>query len=88
MECSVSGPVITRSIGSAIGPRPARCPEAAARRSFTLIDILAVLLLLGLALAIFAGCVPNGHTTLDLTTGADGLANTLRLARARAISGR
>ncbi len=51
-----------------------------------MIEILVVLVILSLALGIFAGFVARGHTTLDLTTGADGLANTLRLARARAIT--
>ncbi len=58
----------------------------ARRAGFTLIEILVVLVILGLALSIFAGFVNRGHTTLDLTTGADGLANTLRLARAEAIT--
>jgi general secretion pathway protein H len=53
---------------------------------FSLIEILVVLVILGLALAIVAGFAPRGYTTVDLATGADGLANTLRLARAQAIT--
>jgi general secretion pathway protein H len=53
---------------------------------FTLIEMLVVLVILGLALAIVAGFVPRGYTTVDLATGADGLANTLRLARERAVT--
>lgn len=56
------------------------------RRGFTLIETLVVLVILGLALSIVAGFIPKGHGTLDLATNADGLANTLRLARSRAIA--
>ncbi len=59
---------------------------ARGRGGFTLIETLVVLVILGLALSIVAGFMPRGHATLDLATGADGLANTLRLARARAIA--
>jgi general secretion pathway protein H len=63
-----------------------RCHSIKWIAGFTLIEIIVVLVILGLALTIFAGFVARGHTTLDVATGADGLANTLRLARARAIA--
>ncbi len=53
---------------------------------FTLIEILVVLAILGVALGIVAGFVNRGHAGLDVATGADELAATLRLARARAIA--
>jgi len=53
---------------------------------FTLIEILVVLVILGLALSIVAGFAPAGRTTLDLAAAADTLTNTLRLARAEAIT--
>jgi general secretion pathway protein H len=56
------------------------------RSGFTLIETLVVLVILGVALSIVAGFVPRQHSTLDLATSADGLANTLRLARSRAIA--
>ena len=56
------------------------------RRGFTLIETLVVLVILGLALSIVAGFIVRGHGALDLATNADGLANTLRLARSRAIA--
>jgi len=55
-------------------------------RGFTLIEILVVLVIMGLALAIVAGFLPRGHVGLDLATSADQLAGTLRLARTRAIA--
>ncbi len=60
--------------------------RASTSAGFTLIEILVVLVILGLALSIVAGFVPTGHATRDLASGTDTLANTLRLARARAIA--
>ena len=56
------------------------------RRGFTLIETLVVMVILGLALSIVAGFIPRGHGALELATNADGLANTLRLARSHAIA--
>jgi general secretion pathway protein H len=53
---------------------------------FTLIEILVVLLIMGLALSIVAGFAPAGRTGLELASGTDEVANTLRLARVRAIA--
>jgi general secretion pathway protein H len=63
-----------------------RLGRSGKRFGFTLIETLVVLAILGLALSIVAGFIPRGHDTLDLATNADGLANALRLARARAIA--
>jgi general secretion pathway protein H len=58
------------------------------RRSagFTLIEILVVLVILGLALSVVAGFVPSGRGTLELAGASDELARTLRQVRARAIA--
>jgi general secretion pathway protein H len=53
---------------------------------FTLIEILVVLVILGLALSIVAGFAPTGRSALDLAAASDTLTNTLRLARAQAIT--
>jgi general secretion pathway protein H len=60
--------------------------ETTRATGFTLIEMLVVLVILGLALAIVAGFLPRGYATVDLATGSDGLANTLRLARERAVT--
>jgi general secretion pathway protein H len=53
---------------------------------FTLIEILVVLVILGLALSIVAGFVPSGRGTLELAGASDEVAQTLRQARAQAIA--
>nr|WP_294554073.1 GspH/FimT family pseudopilin [uncultured Rhodopila sp.] len=53
---------------------------------FTLIEILVVLAILGLALSIVAGFAPMGRSALDLAAATDTLTNTLRLARVQAIT--
>nr|WP_294514501.1 GspH/FimT family pseudopilin [uncultured Rhodopila sp.] len=53
---------------------------------FTLIELLVVLLIMGLALSIVAGFASAGRTGLELASGTDEVANTLRLARVRAIA--
>lgn len=60
-------------------PQPSAC-------GFTLIEMLVVLVILGLALSIVAGFAPTGRGTLDLASGTDQLASALRLARSRAIA--
>lgn len=53
---------------------------------FTLIEMLVVLVILGLALGLVAGFANRGHPGLDLSTAANQLASRLRLARAEAIA--
>ncbi len=53
---------------------------------FSLIEMLVVVVIMGLALSIFATFAPRGHAELELATSTDQLANTLRLARAQAIA--
>jgi general secretion pathway protein H len=53
---------------------------------FTLIETIVVIAILGLALSVVAGFAPRRHSTLDLSNAADGLAETLRSARATAIA--
>ena len=55
-------------------------------RGFTLIEILVVLVLLGLALGIVVGAMPRRGGGVDLAGAAGDLAGALRLARARAIA--
>jgi general secretion pathway protein H len=55
-------------------------------RGFTLIEILVVLVVLGLALSVVTGFVPRRVPVLDLRSATDALVNTLRTARARAIA--
>lgn len=59
---------------------------ATGRAGFTLIEMLVALAILGLATAVVAGFLPRNHATLDLTAAADGLADTLRGASARAMA--
>lgn len=53
---------------------------------FTLVEILVVLAILGLAIALGAGAVPRRSAGLDLAIETDTLAGALREARARAIA--
>jgi general secretion pathway protein H len=53
---------------------------------FTLIEILVVLVILGLALSVVAGFAPIGRSALDLAAASDTLTGTLRLARVQAIT--
>lgn len=54
---------------------------------FTLIEILVVIVILGLVAALVAMHGPQRNATLDLRAAAQEVAQTLRLARARAIAG-
>jgi general secretion pathway protein H len=63
-----------------------RNKQGRSRAGFTLIEILIVLVILGLALAVVAGAVPNRSSGLALTTQADALAGALREARGRALA--
>ena len=54
---------------------------------FTLIEILAVLVVLGLAAALLAAHGPQRSAGLDLRTAVQEVAGSLRLARSRAIAG-
>ena len=63
-----------------------RLQNAAPPPGFTLIEILVVLVILGLALSIVAGFAPIGRSTLNLAAATDIVANTLRLARVQAIT--
>ena len=53
---------------------------------FTLIEILVVIVILGLVAALVAIHGPSRNLTLDLRATAQEIAQTLRLARARAIA--
>jgi general secretion pathway protein H len=53
---------------------------------FTLIEMLVVVAVLGLAMALFAMHGPQRSPALDLRTAAQQVAGTLRLARSRAIA--
>src|SRR5580704_17501457 len=61
-------------------------PEQSRRAGFTLIEMVVVLTILGLALAIVAGFIPRRSTTLELATASEQVASILRLARARATT--
>jgi len=52
---------------------------------FTLIEMIVVIAVLGLALSVVASFAPRRHAGLDLASAADGLAETLRTARTQAI---
>jgi general secretion pathway protein H len=68
--------------------RPNQMPLTQMRRAagFTLIEMLVVLAVLGAVLAVTVGAMPRHGGTLDLANAADGVADALRLARARAIA--
>jgi general secretion pathway protein H len=55
-------------------------------RGFTLIEILVVMVIIGLALGVVAGAMPRRSAGLDLATETSTLAGALRGARARAIA--
>ncbi len=57
-----------------------------ASMGFTLIEVIAVIAILGLALSVVASFAPRRHGGLDLVNAADGLVETLRSARAKAIA--
>lgn len=57
-----------------------------AEAGFTLIEVLAVLVVLGLAIAILASRGPQRSAALDMRTAAQQVAGSLRLARARAVA--
>ena len=54
---------------------------------FTLIEVLVVLVILGLALSVVAIGRPGRSVALDLRGAASGVAATLRLARVEAVAG-
>jgi general secretion pathway protein H len=60
--------------------------ERSRRAGFTLIEMVVVLTILGLALTIVAGFIPRRSTTLELATASEQVASILRLARARATT--
>jgi general secretion pathway protein H len=53
---------------------------------FTLIEMIVAIAILGLALSVVVGFAPRRHGRLELDNAANGLAETLRLARAGAIA--
>lgn len=57
-----------------------------AQAGFTLIEVLAVLVVLGLAMALLAARGPQRSAGLDLRTAVQQVAGSLRLARTRAIA--
>jgi prepilin-type N-terminal cleavage/methylation domain-containing protein len=56
------------------------------QRGFTLIEILIVIAILGSVMALAAGAAPRRGGGLDLTAAAQGVARSLRQARAQAIA--
>src|ERR1700741_1471964 len=72
-------------------PRPRRSADGPARsglarcHGFTLVELLVVFAILGLALALIVGCRPPGSRGLGLQATAAELAAGLRLARSEAI---
>ena len=62
-------------------------PRGQRDRGFTLIEVMAVLAILGMALSIVARSGPSRSAALDLHGTADGIVGGLRLARAQAIAG-
>lgn len=55
------------------------------RHGFTLIETIVVLVILGLALSIVAGFLPNRSSALDLSAATARVSNALRLARSQAM---
>ncbi len=66
------------------GPRPQRAEGGAS--GFTLLEVLIVLVIVGLATALIAFRGPSHSAALDLRATAQSVAETLRLARSRAIA--
>jgi general secretion pathway protein H len=66
-------------------PAPAGAMLRPNRGGFTLIEIIVVLVILGLALSIVAGFLPRRNTTLELTAATARVTGALRLARSRAM---
>ena len=64
----------------------AAAPLARRQAGFTLIEMLVVVAVLGLAVALLATHGPQRSAGLDLRTAAQQVAGTLRLARSRAIA--
>ena len=60
--------------------------DQASAAGFTLLEMIVVLVILGLAIAVVAGTVPRRSAGLDLAAQTDTLASSLRLARAKAIA--
>ena len=58
-----------------------------AQAGFTLIEVLVVLVVIGLATALLAMRGPQRSPALDLRTASEEVAGSLRLARTRAIAG-
>jgi len=79
------------ALGGVSGRRPtpghrSGTVRGTACRGFTLLEMIVVLVILGLALSITAGFIPRRNTGLELTVASENLAGTLRLARSRAIA--
>ena len=68
-------------------PPPRRKGRQAGQAGFTLIEMLAVLVVLGVAAALLAVRGPQRSPGLDLRTASEEVAGSLRLARTRAIAG-
>lgn len=60
-------------------------PHASREDGFTLIETIAVLVVLGLALSIVAGFLPRRNTTLELAAATSRIGGALQTARSRAM---